>query len=109
MIPTICKWNTDHMNGFSASLRKYLIANPTCKAQPVYEGYCSPEHMPYKLRLQYEWEQVPAEKRQEYLDLLHSGKSIGQAREIAGISFEAALEVTNRAIDHYAYLKREAE
>lgn len=105
----ICKWNTDHMTGFSPSLRKYLMENPTCKNTPMYEGYCSTEHMPYKLRLQYEWEQVPQEKRQEYLDLINSGKSIGTAREMVGISFEAAIEITNRAIGNYYYLKKDAE
>lgn len=105
----ICKWNTDHMTGFSRSLRIYLMKNPTCKNDPKYKGYCSTEHMPYEVRLQHEWEQTTHEQRQQYLDLLHSGKSIGTAREIVGISFEAAIEITNRAIGNYTYLKREAE
>ena len=104
----LCGWNTDHMQGFSRSLVRYLLEHPTCKNKPEYHGYCL-EHLPYKLKLQYEWEQTTQEQRQNYLDALNAGNSIGDAREIAGISFEAALEVTNRAIGNFAYLKKEAE
>jgi hypothetical protein len=105
---SLCGYNTDHTRGYSRSLLKYLAENPICKAKPQYHGYCL-DHLPYKLKLQYEWENTTQEQRQQYLDLINSGKSIGEAQEIAGISFEAALEVTNRAIGNYAYLKREAE
>lgn len=105
---TLCKRNTDFTAGYSRSLMKYLLENPTCKAAPQYHGYCL-DHLPYKLKLQYEWENTTHDQRQHYLDLLRDGKTVGEAREIAGISFEAALEVTNRAIGNFAYLKREAE
>lgn len=104
----LCKYNTDHTHGYSRSLIKYLQQNPICKNAPEYHEYCL-KHLPYKLKLQYEWEQTTHEQRQNYLDLLNSGKSIGTAREMAGVSFEAALEITNRAIGNYAYLKKEAE
>lgn len=104
----LCGYNMDHTAGFSRSLIKYLAEHPICKTPPAYHGYCL-DHLPYKLKLQYEWEQTTQDQRQNYLDLLNSGKSIGEARELAGVSFEAALEITNRAIGNYAYLKREAE
>lgn len=103
---SLCKRND--MPGYTKKLQKYFRENPICKSEPQYEGYCI-EHLPYALKLQYEWEQTTPEQRQNYLDLLHSGKSIGEAREQAGISFEAALEVTNKAIGNYAYLKKDAE
>lgn len=105
---SLCGYNTDHTSGYSRSLLKYLAENPICKSKPAYKGYCL-DHLPYKIKLQYEWEQTTHEQRQQYLDLINSGKSIGAARDIVGISFEAALEVTNRAIGNYAYLKKEAE
>lgn len=108
MSQQLCGWNTDNTIGYSRSLLKYLAENPICKAAPQYHGYCL-DHLPYKLKLQYEWEQTTPEQRQEYLDLLHTGKSIGTAREMVGISFEAACEITNRAIGNYAYLKKDAE
>lgn len=104
----LCRRNIDFTAGYSRSLMKYLLDHPTCTAKPVYQGYCL-AHLPYKVKLQYEWGKTTPEQRQQYLDLLHEGKAIGEAREIVGISFEAALEVTNHAIGNYAYLKREAE
>jgi len=79
-----------------------------CDSKPEYKGYCL-EHLPYKLKLEREHSLVPQETRQKYLDLLHEGKSIAEARELAGVSFEAALEITNRSIKNYAYLGKEAE
>jgi hypothetical protein len=103
----LCKYNTDHTAGYSKSLLKILAENPICNSVPEYHGYCL-KHLPYNLKLQYEWEQTTQEQRQEYLDLIRHGKSIGDAREIAGISFEAALEVTNRSIDSFLYLRKTA-
>lgn len=102
---TLCGFNTDHSAGYSRSMLKYLAENPICKAAPQYKGYCL-DHLPYKLKLQREWENTTHDQRQEYLDLINSGKSIGDAREMVGISFEAALEITNRAIGNFAYLKK---
>jgi len=103
----ICKYGNDLAKGMSRSLRKYMAENPLCKIEAEYEGFCI-KHLPYDLKLRYEWEQTPQEKRQQYLDLVNSGKSIGEAREIAGVSFEAALEITNRAINTYRYLDKVA-
>lgn len=96
------------MAGASRSLQKYLLDNPICKDKPAYEGYCL-DHLPYKLKLKYEWEQTTQEERQKYLDLLHSGMSIGDAQRKAGISFEAAIETTNQAIGKYYFLMKEAK
>lgn len=104
----LCGYNTDHTAGYSRSLLKFLAENPICKSKPEYHGYCL-DHIPYKLKLQREWENTTHEQRQQYLDLINAGKSIGEAHDIVGISFEAALEVTNRAIGNYAYLKKDAE
>jgi len=103
-----CKYNSDHTAGFSRSLLKYLAENPICKSAPEYHNYCL-SHLPYKLKLQYEWVHTTQEQRQQYLDLINDGKTIGEARDIVGISFEAALEVTNRAINSYMYLSRTAQ
>ena len=78
-----------------------------CKKPVEYQDYCL-EHLPFELQKQREWENTPQETRQKYLDLLHEGKSIGEARDIVGISFEAAIEITNRSIGKYLYLERSA-
>lgn len=103
-----CSYGSDLIRTYPRRLRQYMLENPLCKRDAEYCGYCI-EHLPYKLRLQYEWEQTMPEQRQKYLDLLHQGKTIGEAREIAGVSFDAALEITNRAVGTAHYLKREAE
>lgn len=104
---TLCKWNTDHTKGYSRSMLKYLAEHPICPKGPEYQGYCL-SHLPYQIKLQYEVEQTTLEQRQQYLDLIHQGKTIGEAYKAAGISFEAALAVTNNAIASFSYLKREA-
>lgn len=103
-----CKYNTDLLKGMSTTLRKHFRENPPCTEDPIYQQYCL-KHLPYKLRLQYEWEQTTQEQRQQYLDLLNEGTSIGEAYETVGISFEAALEITNRSINTFHYLGRTAE
>jgi len=89
--------------------RKLKLSNEfrLCKKPVEYQDFCL-EHLPFELQKQREWENTPHEKRQEYLDLLHQGKSIGEARELVGISFEAALEITNRSIKSHLYLGKEA-
>lgn len=104
----LCKHNTAGLDAYPPRLQKHLLENPICKTAPQYKGYCV-KHLPYKVKLQYEWQQTKHADRQNFLDLLHSGKSLGEARVFAGISFEAALEVVNRAIGHEPYLKKEAE
>ena len=78
-----------------------------CDSKPEYQDYCL-KHIPYTLKLQREYDLTSMEDRQKYLDLLHSGNSIGEAREKAGISFEAAIEITNKSIRSYKYLAKEA-
>lgn len=103
----LCKWGEDLNKTMPRSLQKYLAANPLCKKQPEYQGFCL-HHLPHKLKLQREYELTSLEKRQEYLDNLHSGMNVGDAYRAAGISFEAALEITNRAIVTAHYLERKA-
>jgi hypothetical protein len=78
-----------------------------CDSKPDYKSYCF-DHLPYRLKLEREHDLLSKETRQKYLDLLHTGKSIGQAREAAGISFAAAIEITNRSIRDYKYIAKEA-
>jgi len=94
-----CKYNDDDF------ARKHKIV--LCDASPEYKGYWL-KHLPYKLTLEREHDLIPKETRQKYLDLINNGKSIGEARDAVGISFEGALEITNRAIGNYLYLKKEA-
>lgn len=43
---------------------------------------------------------LPQEKRQEFLDLLWSGKTLGEAQATAGISFQAANGILRQNIEH---------
>lgn len=103
---TVCQRGMDTFT--DPVLRKYVREHPLCTKAPEYGEYCI-EHLPPAERRQYEWEQTTQEQRQKYLDLLHTGKTIGEAYQEAGISFEAALEVTNRSLDQFHFLKRTAE
>jgi hypothetical protein len=94
-----CMYNADPF------ARKHKIV--LCDHKPEYKDYCL-EHLPYKLKLEREHDLIPKETRQKYLDLINAGKSIGEARDAVGISFEGALEITNRAIGNFMYLKKEA-
>lgn len=82
--------------------------NYTCDDPVVYEGFCE-AHIPYDLKRKREYDATPLATRQTYLDALKAGKNIGQAREVAGISLEVAIEITNRAIKAYQYLDFEAQ
>ena len=79
-----------------------------CENAPEYEGWCL-EHLPYELKMKYEYEQISQETRQKYLDLIHEGKSIGEAREETGISLAGATEIINRNIKDFKYLGKKAE
>lgn len=79
-----------------------------CDTEPEYKGYCL-EHLPYLLKLEYEHDQIPQETRQKYLDLIHEGKTIGEAKDAVGISLEGALEITNRSIENFKYLGKVAK
>lgn len=103
-----CHFNQDMLNGVRGALRKYMLENPSCKDAPEYDGYCL-KHLPFEKRLQYEYDQTTKEQRQQFLDVWHSGKTLGEAYEIVGISFEAAMAIMNKAIMSYNYVSREAE
>ena len=45
-----------------------------------------------------EAEQLPLETRQQFLDLMRAGKSLGEAREEAGITFDAANGIMHQNI-----------
>lgn len=47
---------------------------------------------------------LSVEKRQEFLDLIHQGKSIGNAREACGISFDAANGIIRANIEENKFL-----
>jgi len=49
------------------------------------------------------------ESRQKFLDLMHTGKTFGEAREEAGISFDCASEVMKRAIKETHFLSKEVK
>lgn len=102
-----CKYGNDNTVKMPRSLKKYLNENPLCKLEPVHAGYCE-EHIPYLIKRKRDYENTPIEVRQKYLDALNEGKSIGEAYEIAGITFEVALEITNAAIGTYHFLEKEA-
>ncbi len=43
------------------------------------------------------------EKRQEFLNLMHKGKTIGEAREACGITFNAAIGIMDMNIKQHQY------
>ena len=47
--------------------------------------------------------ELTKEKRQEFLNLVLEGKTIGDARKIAGISFDAANGVIRQNIEQHEY------
>lgn len=98
----LCKWGAEII---TPKLKKLGIQ--LCKVEATYEGYCD-EHVPHTLKMKRDYDACTQEQRQEYLDLINSGSTIGDAYRTVGISFEAALEITNRAIGTYHYLKKEA-
>lgn len=49
------------------------------------------------------------EKRQEFMDYFWSGLTIGEAREKAGISNDAAMGVMDMNLRQCTYLRRETE
>lgn len=95
-----CIWGDDLQASMRVKTRIVL-----CSQAPVYEGFCE-DHIPHTLRRKRDFDASTPEQRQQYLDLLHEGKTIGEAYRAAGITFNAALEITNRAIGDYKYLKR---
>lgn len=46
--------------------------------------------------------ELPHEQKQVFLDAIHAGKTLGQARESAGISFDAANGVIRQNIEHHS-------
>ena len=47
--------------------------------------------------------ELPPEQKQKFLDELWTGKTLGVARELAGISFDAANGVVRKNIEHHEY------
>lgn len=57
----------------------------------------------------FEAEKLSKEKRQEFLDLMWKGKSIGEAKEVVGISLEAACGVMDMNIVNTLLLNKESK
>lgn len=51
---------------------------------------------------------LPRAKRQEFLDLMWKGDTLGENSEKLGISFEAACGIMNANIENMKTLRREA-
>ena len=63
----------------------------------------------YKEKCKEEASLIPIEKKQILLDELHNGKSIGEAKEIAGIdNLGIVCEIITQNIGVINYLKKEA-
>ena len=50
---------------------------------------------------------LPLEKHREFLALIHKGKTIGEARDSTGISFDAANGIMRRNIEELNFLRSE--
>ena len=89
------------MNRVCIELHKFpeLVYCPKCRAKI---GKTYQEKLAEKVAL------VPQSKRQELLDYLHAGMTIGAAREKADIEFEVALEIIDRNIGSVQFLNRQA-
>jgi hypothetical protein len=102
----------------SHTLRKYrdgdcirwleYTKNVTCTNPVVYDRYCE-EHIPYDLRRRREYGQTSVEIRQRFLDEFKSGKTVGEAREAAGISLDVAMEILNRSIETASFFNYKAK
>lgn len=60
-------------------------------------------------KLQQKVDAVPQEKKQQLLDLLHEGKTIGQARDSVGLELIVAGEIITQNIVATHFLGREAK
>ena len=47
--------------------------------------------------------ELTQEQRQAFLNELWAGKTLGEAREVAGVSFDAANGVVRQNIEHHEY------
>lgn len=63
-------------------------------------------------QIQAEWDAeamaLPKEKRQEFLDYMWQGMTLGEAYKKAGITFNAALSLVKLNIEQHSYLRRES-
>ena len=50
---------------------------------------------------------LPKEKRQEFLDLMWAGKTIGQSQNICNIGFDEAIGIMNLNIENEPTLRRD--
>lgn len=53
----------------------------------------------WKFRCEKQAKAVKFDTHQKFLDMIHGGKSIGEAKEACAISFEAAIGIMNRNTD----------
>lgn len=52
---------------------------------------------------------TPIEVKQKLLNLIHAGKTIGEARTECNIELMVACEIINQNLGHYSFLNREAK
>lgn len=65
---------------------------------------------PYNLRMKRLCSELPKETRQKFLDLIHKGKMIGEAREACGIEeLGVACAIVDASIHWMGYLSKEAQ
>ena len=51
---------------------------------------------------------LPKERRQEYMDLIHRGKTLGEAQKECKISFAAATGIIHMNTEKKVFLRRES-
>ena len=79
------------------------------------EGCCSIDcKVKYKIqqdkqKLQLEYDELPYEKKQEFLDLFWDGNSIGEAKDKVGLSLDLACKIINENLESVSVLRREAK
>lgn len=61
-----------------------------------------------KILRQKETAKIPLEKKQKVLDLLKSGKKIGDIRKEVDLSLDVTCEIIMQNIEHYPMLRKEA-
>lgn len=63
----------------------------------------------FKEKLKDQADAVPIETRQQILDLMHEGKSLGEVKAIVGLKTVVIGEIIVRNMDNVNFLRREAK
>lgn len=99
-IVNIEKWKSEIIDDFSKNKKEIQIE---------IQMWCPRRTEHYKIIRDREINQIPLEKKQEFLNLLKEGKTIGEAKDKAGFSLEIACEIINRQIENYSILNFEVK